>query len=64
MTKEESLEKIVNVMTPVAGILMLGSDHMSPYSEYVLSSIKSINSTLIANAWRDYDAAFLYQSCF
>ena len=59
MTKEGST-KIVNFMTPRAGVLMLGRGHISHYSEYVLSSTLSIYSTLIAIVLRDYDAAFLY----
>ena len=46
MTKEGST-KIVNFLTPGAGVLMLGHDHMSHYSEYVLSSTLSIYSTLL-----------------
>ena len=56
MTKEGST-KIVNFITPGAGVLMLGRGH---YSEHVLSSTLSIYSTLIAIVLRDYDAAFLY----
>ena len=37
MTKEGST-KIVNFMTPGAGVLMLGRGHISHYSEYVVSS--------------------------
>ena len=59
MTKEGST-KIVNFMTPRAGVLMLGYGHISHYSEYVISSTLSIYSTLIAFVLRDYDAAFLY----
>ena len=59
MTKEGST-KIVNFMTPGAGVLMLGRGHISHYSEYVLSSTLSIYSTLIAVVLRDYDAAILY----
>ena len=59
MTKEGST-KIVNFMTPRAGVLMLGHGHISHYSEYVLSSTLSIYRTLIAIVLRDYDAAFLY----
>ena len=63
MTKEGS-SKIVNFMTPGAGVLMLGRSHISHYSEYVLSSTLSIYSTLIAIVLRDYDAAFLYHRDF
>ena len=59
MTKERST-KIVNFMTPGAGVLMLGHGHISHYSEYVISSTLSIYSTLIAIVLRDNDAAFLY----
>ena len=44
MTKEEST-KIVNFMTPGAGVLMIGRGHKNHYSEYVLSSTLSICST-------------------
>ena len=64
MTKEGSASKIVNFMTPGAGVLMLGRSHISHYSEYVLSSTLSIYSTLIAIVLRDYDAAFLYHCDF
>ena len=47
MTKEGST-KIVNFMTPGARVLMLGRDHISHYSEYVVVSTLSIYSTLIA----------------
>ena len=59
MTKEGSTE-IVTFMTPGAGVLMLGRDHISHCSEYVVSVTLSIYSTLIAIVSRDYDAAFLY----
>ena len=61
MTKEGST-KIVNFMTPRAGVLMLGHGHLSHYSghEYVLSSTLLIYSTLIAFVLRDNDVAFLY----
>mgnify|MGYP003691389517 CR=1 FL=1 len=58
MTKKGST-KIVNFMTPGAGV-MLGCGHISHYSEYVVSSTLSIYSTLVAIVLRDYDAAFLY----
>ena len=61
MTKEGST-KIVNFMTPMAEVLMLGRGHISHFSEYVLSSSLSIYSTLIAIVLRDYDAAFRYHS--
>ena len=59
MTKEGST-KIVNIMTPWAGALMLGRGPISHYSEFVVSSTLSIYSTLVAIVSRDYDAAFLY----
>ena len=59
MTKEGST-KIVNFMTPGAGVLMLGYGHICHYSEYVVSSVLSIYITLISIVLRDYDAAFLY----
>ena len=59
MTKEGST-KILTFMTPRAGVLMFGCDHISHYSEYVLSSTLSIYITLIAIVLRDYNAAFLY----
>ena len=60
MTTKEGSSKIVNLMTPGAGVLMLGRGHISHYSEDVLYSTLSIHvySTLIAIALRDYDAAF------
>ena len=59
MTKEGST-KIVNFITPGAGVLVLGHGHISHYSDYVVSSTLSTYSTLIAIMLRDYDAAFLY----
>ena len=59
MTKDGST-KILDLMTPEAGVLMLGRGHISHYSEDVLYSTLSINSTLIAIVFRNYDAAFLY----
>ena len=59
MTKEGST-KIVNFITPGAGVLMLGHGHISHYSDYVVSSTLSTYSTLIAIMLRDYDAAFRY----
>ena len=53
MTKEGST-KIVNFNTPMAEVLMLGRDHTSHFSEYVLSYTLSIYSTLIAIVLRDY----------
>ena len=65
MTKEGST-KIVNFMTPRAGVLMLGLAiyNISHYSEYVLSSTLSIYSALIALVLRDYDAAYLFHCWF
>ena len=61
MTKEGSI-KNVNFNTPMAEVLMLGRGHISHFSEYVLSSTLSIDSTLIAIVLRDYDAAFRYHN--
>ena len=47
MTKEWST-KIVNFMTPGAGVLMLMRGHISQNSEYALSSSLLIYSLLIA----------------
>ena len=63
MTKEGSTE-IVNFMTLRAGVLVLGHSYISYYSESVLSSTRSIYSTLIAIVLRDYDVAFLYHHWF
>ena len=58
MTKEGSTE-IVNYMALGAGVLMLGSGHISHYIEYVLSSTISIYNTLIAIVLRDYNVDFV-----
>ena len=58
MTKEEST-KILNFMTPGAGVLVLRCRHTSHYGDYALSSTLSIYSTLIAIVLKDYNAAFL-----
>ena len=63
MTKEGST-KIVDLMTPGAGDLMLGHGHLSHYNEDVLYSTLKIYSILIAILLRDYDAAFLYHHRF
>ena len=47
MTKEGST-KIVTIMTPRAGFLMLGLGHISHYSDNVVSSTLLIYSTLVA----------------
>ena len=60
MSTKEGSTKIVNLMTPGAGGLMLGRRHISHYSEDLLYSTLSIYSTLIAIVLREYDAAFLY----
>ena len=57
MTKKGST-KIVNFMAPGVGVLVLGHDHISYYSEYALSSTLSIYSTLIDIVLREYNAAF------
>ena len=58
MTKEGST-KIVNFMTPGAGVLMLGHGHIIHHSEYILYSL-SVYSALITIVLWDFDAAFLY----
>ena len=61
MMTKEGYTKIVNLMTPGAGVLMLGRGHISHYSEDVLLYFTlSIYNTLIAIVLKDYDAAFLY----
>ena len=60
MMSTEVSTQMVNFMTPGAGVLTLGRGHKSHYSEYVLSSTLSINSTLIVFVLRDYDAAYLF----
>ena len=60
MMTKEGFTKIVNVMTPGAGVLVLGPCHISHYSEFVLSSTLSIYSTFIAIVLRDCDAAYLF----
>ena len=62
MTKEGSTKIVTTFMTSRAGILMLERGHISHYSEYVLSSTLSIDSTLIAIVLRDYEAAFRYHN--
>ena len=52
MTKEVST-KIVNVITPEAGVLMLGRGQIS-HSEYVLSSTLAIYSMLMAIVYLRY----------
>ena len=58
MTKEGSA-KIVNFITNGAGGRMLGRGYMSHYIEYALSSIVSMNITLIAIVLSEYNAALL-----
>ena len=43
MKTKEGSTKLVNFTIPVAGVLMLGCDHISHYSEYALSSSKSLH---------------------
>ena len=59
MTKEGSIV-ILNFLTPGAGVLMLGRDHISLYSKNVSSSTQSIYSTLIANVLWDNNTALLF----
>ena len=56
---KEGYTKIVYVMTPGVGILMVGRGHISHFSEFVLSSTLLIYFTLTAIVLRDYDSAFL-----
>ena len=60
MMTEEGSTKIVNIMTPGVGVLMVGHGHIRHHSEYILTSTLSIYFTLIAIVLKDYDAAFLY----
>ena len=53
MMTKEGPTKIVNFMTPGAGVPVLGRDHISHYSEYVLSCTLSIYSTLVAIVLRN-----------
>ena len=55
---EEGSAKIVNLMTPGAGDLMLGHDYISHYSVYALSSTLSLYGTWIAIVLRDYRTCF------
>ena len=48
MITKEGSTKIVNFMTPWAGVLLFGCGHINPYRKHVLSSTLSIYSTLIA----------------
>ena len=54
MTKEGST-KIVNFLTPGAGVLVLGHGHTSYYREYALSSTLSMLNIEFCNILRDYD---------
>ena len=56
MTKEGST-KIINFMTPWAGVLMLGRGHISHIVN--LHSTLSIKITLIAILLGDYNATYL-----
>ena len=60
MMTTEGSTKIVNFMTPGAGVMMLGRGHISHYCQYVVFSTLSIYSTLITILLMDYDAVFLY----
>ena len=66
MTKEGSTQ-IVTLMTPGTGVLILGRDHISHYSEYVLSSPLSIYFTLLSYTIVDfylfYDGGLLMCRC-
>ena len=59
MTKEGST-KIIILMTPGAGVLLLGHGHISHYSEYALYSTLSICDEVIAIALRVYKHVFLF----
>ena len=58
MMTEEGSAKIVNLMTPGVGDLMLGHDYISHYSEYALSSTLSLYGTWIAIVLSDYRTCF------
>ena len=60
MMTKDGFTKIVNLMIPGAGALMLGYGQVSHYSEYAVASTLSIYSTLVAIVSRDYDAAYLF----
>ena len=57
MTKEGST-KIENFMNPVAGVFMLVCGHISHYNVYGVPSTLSINITLVAIAFREYNLFF------
>ena len=63
MTKEGST-KIVNFMTPRAGVIVQGCDHISHNSEYTLSSTLLINIALIAIVLRFVILLFPAIVCF
>ena len=63
MMTTEGSTKIVNFMTPGAGVMMLGRGHIS-HCQYVVFSTLSIYSTLITIVLMDYDAVFLYHCWF
>ena len=54
MITKDGSTKLVNFMTPGAGVLVLKCGHL-----YALSSTLSKYSTLIPIVFREYDAAFL-----
>ena len=58
------ITKIVNFISPWAGVIMPGRGHVSHCSKYALSSTLSIYIKLIAIVLRDYTAAFLRHCCF
>ena len=57
------ITKIVNFISPWAGVIMPGRGHISHYSKYAWSSTLSTYIKLIAIVLRDYNAAFL-RHCF
>ena len=59
MMTKEGCTKIVNYMALGAGVLILGSVHISQYIEYASSSTISIYNTLIAIVLRDYNVDFV-----
>ena len=59
MMTKDGYTKIINLMNPGEGVLLLGRGHISHYSEYALSFTLSIYSSLIAIVFKDCNAAFL-----
>ena len=59
MITKEGSTIIVNFTTHESGVLMLGHNHTSHYSEYALPSTLSLYSTLFVILLRDCIAGFL-----